>query len=283
MPRKTLPLLLALSLALSACSLHISLPIVQKAGPTVVDEIALPAPVGADVTDLTLSFGAGTLKLHPGTDSLVSGTATYNLADFKPVVTINANKVRIEQGNGRITGIPDMSNLKNEWDLALGSAPIDLNIQAGAYKAEYEFGGLALTNLTVNDGAAEANLRFSKPNAAEMILLRYQTGASNVSLTGLANANFASLAFDSGAGNYTLDFSGEMQRDGSVNIKTGVSNITLAIPSGIPAQITVSGGLSNVSYGSGWDKNNNVYTQAGSGPRLTIVVEMGAGNLTITR
>ena len=59
--------------------------------------------------------------------------------------------------------------------------------------------------------------------------------------------------------------------------------MTLVIPSGIPVQITLKGGLSNVSHGSGWDKNNNVYTQQGSGPQLTIVVEMGAGNLTITR
>lgn len=283
MSRKILPLLLILTLALSACSFHISLPITQKTGPTTVDDIALPVPAGAEVVDLTLSFGAGTLKLRPGTTSLVSGTATYNVPDFKPVVTVNGSQVTIEQGNWRVTGIPDMSNVKNEWDLALGNAPLDLNIQAGAYKAEYEFGGLALTNLTVSDGAADVKLKFSEPNATEMTLLRYQTGASNVTLTGLANANFAALEFDSGAGNYTLDFSGDLKRSASVNIETGVSNFTLVIPSGIPAQITVQGGLSNISYGSGWAKNDNVYTQEGSGPQLTIIVEIGAGNLTITK
>jgi hypothetical protein len=116
-----------------------------------------------------------------------------------------------------------------------------------------------------------------------MGLLSYSTGASNVSLSGLGNANFSSLEFDSGAGNYTLDFSGKFQRDGSVHIGTGVSNMTLVIPSGIPVQITVSGGLSNVTYGSGWVKNGNVYTQAGTGPQLTISAEIGAGNLTLTR
>ncbi len=283
MIQKTIPVLLILALALTACSFNISLPILQEAGPTVVDEIALPVPADADVVDLSLSFGAGTLKLHPGTDSLVSGTATYNLEDFKPVVTVNGSSVTIEQGEWRVEGIPDMSNLKNEWDLSLGNVPINLNIQAGAYKAEYEFGGLSLTNLTVSDGAAEVELAFSEPNATEMTLLRYQTGASNVSLIGLGNANFTTLEFDSGAGNYTLDFSGELKRDASVYIETGVSNMTLVIPSGIPVQITVEGGLSNVSYGSGWDKNGSVYTQEGTGPQLTFVIEMGAGNLTITR
>lgn len=283
MIRKIFVTLLVLSLALTACSFRIGLPLTQGTGPTQVDDIALPVPSGAETVDLTLAFGAGTLKLHPGTDSLIAGTATYNVEDFKPEVTVNGDVVRIEQGNWQVTGIPDMSNVKNEWDLSLGNVPLDLNIEAGAYKAEYDFGGLSLVNLTVSDGAADVELTFSRPNEAEMALFRYQTGASNVTLTGLANANFASLDFNSGAGNYTLDFSGELKRDASVNIETGVSNMTLVIPANLPVQITVEGGLSNISYGAGWDKNGNVYTQPGSGPELTIVVEMGAGNLTITR
>jgi hypothetical protein len=283
MLRRILPLVLILTLALSACSLHIQLPITQKTGPTVVDDIALPIPADAKLVDLTLSFGAGTLKLNTGTDSLIAGKATYNLADFKPEVTVNGNTVTIKQGDWRINGIPDMNKIKNEWDLALGNVPINLNVDAGAYKAEYEFGGLSLANLTINDGAADVKLKFSQPNAIEMTMLRYKTGASNVSLTGLANANFASMEFNSGAGNYTLDFSGDLKRDASINIETGVSNMTLVIPSGIPVQLTMEGGLSNVSHGSGWEKNGNLYTQQGSGPQLTILVQLGAGNLTITR
>ena len=71
--------------------------------------------------------------------------------------------------------------------------------------------------------------------------------------------------------------------NGSVNIETGVSNTTLVIPSGIPVQLTVDGGLSNVTYDSAWSKSGNMYTQAGTGPQLTIVVHIGAGNLTLTR
>ena len=284
MYRKTLPILLILTLILTACSFHISLPITQRAGPVTTDEINVPLPIDATQSvNLSLAFGAGILKLHPGASALVSGTATYNVSDFKPTVTVNASTVRIQQGNWRLTGIPDISNIKNEWDLALGNLPLALTIDAGAYKAEYELGGLALTNLTISDGAADTKLNFASPNLAEMSLLSYSTGASNVSLTGLGNANFASLEFNSGAGNYTLDFSGQFQRNGSVHIGTGVSNLTLVIPSGIPVQITVEGGLSNVTHDSSWAKNGNVYSQAGTGPQLTVVVEIGAGNLTITR
>jgi hypothetical protein len=280
--RKMIPVILILTLALAACSFHIDLPVTQKVGPTVTDNINVPLPDSAQTVDLTLKFGAGTLKLHPGATVLVSGTATYNISDFKPTVTVGTSTVSIVQGNWRLTGIPDITNIKNEWDLALGTAPMNLTIDGGAYQAEYELGDLALTNLTLSDGAADTKLNFASPNLAKMSLLSYSTGASNVSLTGLGNANFASLEFDSGAGNYTLDFSGPFQRNGSVHIGTGVSNLTLVIPSGLPTQLTVNGGLSNVTHDSGWTRNGNVYSQAGSGPQLTIVVEIGAGNLTIT-
>lgn len=283
MYRKFLPILLVLALSLMACRLTVDVPISQKTGPTVTDQISVPLPAGEAETRLSLEFGAGTLNLRPGGRALVSGTATYNVADFKPEVSVDGSSVRISQGDWRVRGIPQFSNIENEWDLALGSTPIDLKIEAGAYKAEYEFGGLALTNLTVRDGAADVQLNFSEPNAAEMTLLRYETGASNVTLTGLANANFAAMDFDGGAGNFSLDFSGELKRNASIHIEVGLSNLTLVLPAGIPVQVIVQGGLSNVSAGTGWAVNDNNYTQAGEGPALTITVEMGAGNLTLTR
>jgi hypothetical protein len=283
MTRKLLPVLLVLALATIACGFNVSLPInTITPGPLVTDQIEVPWP-GTGPVDLTLAFGAGTLKINPGATGLVSGTAQYNIPDFKPAVTVNGSAVRIEQGNWKLTGIPNLSGIKNEWNLSLGSQSLALSIEAGGYHAEYQFGGLALTNLTVKDGASDVKMTFASPNPADLALLSYETGASNVNLTGLGNANFASLSFKSGAGNYTLDFTGTLKRDGSVNIETGISNMTLVIPSGIPAQLTVTGGLSNVSYDSGWSKSGNVYTQNGSGPRLTILATVGAGNLTLTR
>jgi len=282
--RKFLPAILVLSLAVMACSFNINLPTVNLTpGPTVTDDISVPVPTGVSGSvDLSLAFGAGTLKLHSGSSQLVTGTATYNVADFKPTVSANGSSVRVQQGNWKVTGIPSFSNIKNEWDLSLGTAPINLSIEAGAYQADYQLGGLALTGLTVKDGAAQSKMDFTEPNAAEMSLLRYETGASEVTLTGLGNANFTRLEFTCGAGSYSLDFSGALKQSGNVTIQTGISDMTLVIPRGVPAQVTVEGGLSNVTHGSNWTKNGNVYTQSGSGPQLTIDVKIGAGNLTLT-
>ena len=282
--RKLLPVLLVLALSTIACGFHINIPInTVTPGPMQTDQINIPLPADTTQTmDLSLGFGAGTLNLHPGASAVVSGTAQYNIADFKPVVTVNGSTARIEQGNSHLKGIPDLSNIKNTWDLSLGKQPLNLSIEAGAYHAEYQFGGLALANLTVKDGASDVKMNFDSPNLTEMSLLSYETGASNVSLTGLGNANFSSLLFHSGAGNFSLDFTGSFKQNGSVDIETGVSNTTLVIPSGVPVQLTVEGGLSNVTYGASWSKSGNLYTQAGSGPQLTILVKIGAGNLTLT-
>jgi hypothetical protein len=285
---RTIPFaLLTLAAAAAACSFNVDLGPSPEPGPEIVDEIAVPVPgSGASETDparLRLEFGAGELILNPGGSArLVDGTATYNIRDFRPQIDQDDLEVRIRQGDYEFITAPTLRNLKNVWDLELGAVPMDLTIRAGAYKGRMELGGLSLTSLTVEDGAAEVELAFSEPNLGAMSVLQYRTGASNISLRGLANANFHTMVFDSGAGNYTLDFSGELQQDATVSLSSGLSNVTLVIPEGVRASIAIDGGLTNVSPGPDWERRGDAYTQAGTGPTLTILVEMGAGNLTIT-
>jgi hypothetical protein len=260
---------------------------VPTPGPEVTDEISVAVPKPAlsgdevsDQTRLKISFGAGDLSLSPGAEELlVEGTATYNIPNFKPGINIDGNSVEIKQGEFKSLNVGDF---KNKWDLKLGATPMELEINAGAYHGNYKFGGLALKNLTIKDGASNVSLSFTAPNLTEMSVLRYETGASNVELTGLANANFSSLFFNGGAGDYTLDFSGELKQDATARIETGFGDLKLVIPENMNANVTVEGGAINVNHSSGWGQSDHTYTQEGSGPTLTIIVKMGAGNVTIT-
>jgi hypothetical protein len=166
--------------------------------------------------------------------------------------------------------------------LKLGKTPIDLTVNAGAYNGNYEFGGLSLTGLTVKDGASKVELSFSEPNREIMSVLRYETGASNVTLNGLANANFSTLIFSGGAGDYKLDFSGKLAKDGTVNVEAGAGDVQLVIPKDVNANVTVESALVSVNFSSNWSEDGNEYIQSGEGPTLTIIVKMAAGNLTIT-
>lgn len=182
-----------------------------------------------------------------------------------------------------IQSFPSFKNLKNKWDLKLGDTPMNLSIESGAYKGIFELGGLALNNLTIKDGAAEVELDFSEPNPAEMSVLHYETGASDIKMSGLANANFDLMDFSSGAGDYTLDFSGKLKRNASITISSGLSNLIIIVPEGVNAVVTIDSGASNINAGSGWEQNGKIYTQKGEGPTLTFVINIGAGNVTLTR
>jgi hypothetical protein len=235
------------------------------------------------VAQVTLGFGAGELKVSPGAgDDLVSGTATYNVEDLRPEVSVEGDNVRVDTGDLRIEGIPSFNrDFKNEWDLQLGEGAMELTINAGAYKGSLDLGGLDLQSLEVNDGASDVDLTFSEPNSGEMSAFLYKTGASNVELRDLANANFEIMTFKSGAGDYTLDFSGDLKRDATITLDAGLSNVTVIVPQGVSARVLFDGGLTNVDISGDWEKNGNQYLLDGSGPRLTFNVNMGAGQLEL--
>jgi hypothetical protein len=261
-----------------ACGVDITLPKIATAGPEIVEHISVPAPETTPAR-LTVSFGAGDLKLAPGADDLVDGTATYNVPDLKPEISTEGAAVEIKQGD--LLKLIEPGGIENKWDFKLGSTPMELNINAGAYEGEFELGGLSLTGLTIKDGASTVAVSFDEPNPSTMAALRYETGASNVKLTGLANANFSTLIFNSGAGDYTLDFSGTLKRDATVTVSTGLSNVIIVVPEGVAANVSAEAGISNIAAGPAWTQSGDQYSQPGSGPVLTFIIKMGAGNLTL--
>ncbi len=276
---KIITVILVLSLASMACGFSIDLPDRAKAGPEIKESITVADP-GSDETRVSISFGAGKLTLSPGAKNLVDGTTVYNVEDLKPEIIQDGNSIEIRQGNFK--SLPPFDGMKNEWDLKLGSAPMDLVISAGAYDGTLELGGLALKSLDVKDGASHVDLAFSEPNPIEMSVLQYATGASDVRLTGLANANFSTLTFSGGAGSYTLDFSGELQQDAVVTVNSGLGKLSLIIPENVNTKVTVSSAAVNIDHGSSWTQSGNSYTQKGDGFTLTILVNMAAGNFLIS-
>ena len=289
MNTKVILAILVLAHASLACGFSIDLPERRSAGPEIEESITVAQPKPAlsgdeasNQTRLRLEFGAGTLTLSPGAarGNLVDGTVVYNIEELKPETLKDGNNIEITQGDFK--GLPPFDEIINDWYLHLGDTPFDLVIQGGAYKGRFELGGLALKSLSVRDGASDVELSFEELNQTEMSLLRYETGASKVTLTGLANANFSTLMFSGGAGNYSLDFSGELQRDAVVTIEAGFGDLSLVIPGDVDAVVTVEGTALNINHSSGWSQNGQKYTQDASGPRLTVLVKMAAGNLVIT-
>jgi len=278
MKRPLLLMLVVLAVMSLACSISVDLP-EPKTGPKEIMEISEEAP-GDRTADVYIGMGGGKLDLGPGADRLVEGTVEYNVPEWKPEVTRDGNEVRIEQkiNNASFLG----GKVVNEWDLRLGQTPMDLTIQAGAYEGELDLSGLPLHSVRITDGASKATVAFNLPNPVEMDSFSYSTGASNIDLQGLLNANFREMNFKGGAGNFTLEFTGEITDDVKVFIDGGLGNMTLEVPKGVDAQINVSGGLNNVSTQGTWTIEGQEYRTIGaSGPLLKIQVNMGVGNLRL--
>jgi hypothetical protein len=283
---KILFVIISLALVSLACGFDFNLPVTTdiKTGPTRTDEINVEL-LEDSVTpaEVTLEFAAGELYLSPGAgDLLLGGEAVYNIEDLKPEISNKPEGVKIETGNYEFNGFPNFKGkIINTWDLELGTMPVNLSIKAGAYTGEYELGDLSISNLHISDGASSVYLNFEKPNLVEMKSLRYETGASDISLENLANANFDTMIFESGAGSYELDFSGQLQRDASVFIETGLSSMTITVPANMNVKLSFEGGLAEVTNRGTWDQSGNYYSITGDGPTLTISVQMNAGNLIL--
>jgi hypothetical protein len=274
----------ALALATLACTFTFNTPLQSVSiGPLNTYEFDIPQPEPGEITDLNLEFGVGELFISPADgEALVSGEAVYNVEEFEPRVTVSGTEVEISQEIEEINIIPIIDeDIENTWDLELGAYQMRLQIAAGGYQGEFELGGLALSELRIAEGAADTRLSFSEANPVEMEKLRYDTGASKAVLTGLANANFEEMEFRSGAGDYRLEFTGELQRDGQVEIKSGISNLVIVVPEGTAATLSVDSGLSNIDLSGDWRSRAGRYSIEGEGPQLTITVEMGAGNLEL--
>ncbi len=274
-----LTVMVVLILSTLACSITINAPTIRATtGPVETLQVNEAAPSGD--ARLVIGMGAGKLDLTGGGEGLVSGTIRYNVPGIKPTVKRSGSEVQVVQQTDKFPSTIG-SDLVNEWNLKLGNTPVDLTINAGAYEGTIDLSGVPLTGLEINDGASKAKVFINNPNPAEMEMLSYKTGASQVELIGLGNANFKSMTFSGGAGSYTLDFTGQLKRDAKVNITGGVSNVKIIIPAGMQSKITVTGGLNNITPRGTWTVEDKTYQTNGSGPVLTINLDMGVGNLEL--
>jgi hypothetical protein len=275
---KYLPVLVT-ALVLMACSFTVNVPTVDT-GTTQTYAISQSVPDGMKTANIKIEMGGGRLALSGGSSKLVEGNVVYNVPDWKPTLSLETNNLLISQTHTSNVGIPN-GNIKNDWNLKLGSITTSLQISAGAYEGILDLSGIPITDLEINDGASKATVEFNSANPVEMQRFTYKTGASDVSLVGLGNANTSQVVFSSGAGNYTLDFTGSLTKDMNVKISSGLSQVKIIVPKNVHTQVNLNGGLSNVDAKGTWLLNGTQYETNGGDLNLTIDVEMAVGNLVL--
>ncbi len=256
-----------------------------KTGAVQTQTISVPLPPDiSKPVDVTLRLGAAELTAGAGAAKLVEGSVQYNVPEFQPSVSQSGNKVDILQGpTGGLQGILP-KDLVNKWNIKLSnSVPMNLIVQAGAYNGTWNLGGLRLQSLKWEEGASKSTITFDQANPDKAETFNFTTGASTVKLTGLANLNFGTMTFQSGAGSYILEFGGKLKRSANVEIKTGVSNMTIVVPTGTSARITLKNAVSNTKTIGSWNSSGSTYTtgKEDAADKLNITIDMGLSQLTL--
>lgn len=196
---------------------------------------------GAQRVNLDLSFGVGELTIMPGTDvdiasidldrdvSRVRETFEYETRGGTSYVTLESHPRK------KLHNIDSDINL---WEMTISNRyPIEARLEIGACEADFELGGVPLTELALEMGAASGHINFSKPNPKRMRELKIEAGASSLKLFNLANARFDNMTFSGGAGAFDLDFRGEFQGESEISIKVGVASADIVLPEGVAVRI----------------------------------------------
>lgn len=272
-------ILITLILAMLACTLSVNVPEIRT-GVTETKIIKESGNSGNNPLRILIQMGAGTLNINPGGTASIEGIVKYNVMDWEPKIVNSGGLIEISQSNTSSVGIPN-GQIVNSWDLQLGSDPMELTISTGANEGSFDLSGLAISRLSISDGASKTNVSFTKPNPVVMEKFDYHTGASEVTLKGLGFARMRNLEFYGGAGSYHIDLTGNLLDDMNVKVSSGMSDVTIIVPSDAHTIVSVNGGISNINANGTWTISGNQYENGIGSPVITVNIEMAVGNLNL--
>jgi hypothetical protein len=246
--------------------------------------VAYPA---ADDPHLRIALGACRFTARPGeSEEWISGTY-HDPTDRRPLriseeeagATITEAEPSFERIRAVFGGVP-------RYELEFGKRrPFALTIETGASDFDLDLGGVPLSRLVVRQGAGKFELDFRQPNPGRMELLDVSTGAAEIELENLANANFSEMRLAGGAASYDLDFGGTLSHDAEVSIETGVSGVELSVPSSTAARVAAETTLGSVDVGDGFTKKEGVFLTepalSGDSPVLRIRAGVRLGSLQL--
>jgi hypothetical protein len=187
-------------------------------------------------TDIT--FPAGKLYISPNANALCEGLYKYRRDLWKPDISYNEDSekgyLKIEAFDNRDERKYDDSD-QTEWIISFNR-----NI-----RNEMKIEMIA--------GESNIDLQSCKLDRFEFEMV---AGESHINLR---NSSVPYFEFKAVAGEAEIDLSGEWKNDLDGEIKGGVGELTITLPSDIGIKLNISGGLGEV-HAPAFDKHNREYT-----------------------
>lgn len=194
---------------------------------------------GAKKLEIKCTFAAGKLNIEPGS---ISDAAKID-AEYDPDRVDLEVDYAVRAETGRLTIETDHHGRNVDTDdnylgLTLSDKlPTDLHLELGACKSELELGGVPLTLLDLEIGAASGTISFSKPNPVRMRRMNVEVGASSAKLFKVGNANAERIKCSVGAASSHIDLTGEYHGETEVDISVGVASAEVVLPSNVPVRV----------------------------------------------
>lgn len=189
-------------------------------------------------------------------------------------------QVHIGMGGGELKLDVDDIDALVEGTVSYNVEEIKPSVQVDGPKVRIEQGDIEGKRIPIGNWGKVKNHWDLTLGTAPMTLV-VNAGAAKTEMTGLAGLNAEQLEFNTGAGDYTLEFSGELGQDMRVTVDAGAAKIAILIPEGTAAELAFSGALTDIDTHGDWAKRGDRYIHEGSGPSISFTVRMGVGTLDL--
>jgi hypothetical protein len=117
------------------------------------------------------------------------------------------------------------------------NVPLELILKTGVGENRVDLSRLKIRELRVKAGVGEVDLTATEPGTEQCHRIEFQSGIGKFEAVGLGNLNFQSLDFQGGVGEATLDLTGNWKRSAEVDIKVGIGEVNVVLPSGVGAEV----------------------------------------------
>lgn len=248
-----------------------------------------------EATELSITgeFGAGEFYIEPGDIDEAAKIDIYY--DDRDVGYDADYRVRSKTGYLDLESYTRRRNNHNfdtedhRWEIVLSTKyPAELDFEIGACEADFDLGGIPLTNLNLDIGAASGVVEFSKKNPTRLEEINVDAGASSLEMKSIGNANFERFEFDGGVGSFDLDFTGDYEGESEIYIDIGMGSADIYLPRDIPVRIEAGDDnlFSSVDiHGGDLDEiDDDIYESRGfdrADTRILINLDVGMGSVDI--
>ena len=235
--------------------------------------------------EVHVQYGAGHFTVSPmDGGALYRMRIRYDEEIFEPVAEYTSGELHLGTDNiGRRIRL-GRREFSGEFDLELSTeVAMDLRMEFGAVKAEFDLGGLRLTNLSLSTGASRTHIDISEPNPVEMNVAQFEVGAAEFTARRLGNLNARSIRVDAGVGDISLGLTGSWQRDATLSVDMGLGSLELRLPEGLGVKIVKDTFLTSFDS-EGLVKRGDAYYSLDyedADRRLTIDIDAAFGRISV--